>query len=265
MRKFWTEEENNTIIKGITEDNLNYRQITDLLPDRAYRSVAVQGNKLLGALVKIDYWSETEEEDLILLREDGYNIIEIADILERDYFKVKQKVSQLIKKGKIQAIGHRGGPKGVDSNFNPVAKSSMEELEFYVKTYKVKDSCPGPYRSRILKHYGSWTKALIANNLPLNIGGVMDINRPTTLYLLKFDGFYKVGITQQTLKKRFTGGPSFLVLDTYVSDLTEIVELEKQILTNVISYIPDDPWFERNGKTECFITDQELKEISDLL
>lgn len=262
MRKFWTEEENQTIRNGIA-NGLNYKQITELLPDRAYRSVAVQGNKLLGALVKVDPWTIENELELIELRDARLNIKEIALILGRDYMKVKAKISQLIKKGLIDAVGPQSSPTGSYSHQNHYPKSTDEELLEYVKTYIVCDTCPRPFRSRIKIRFGSWTKALELAGLSPNIGGKLDFNKDTVLYLLDFGKFKKVGITQQSIKARFSGAPEYTILDSIILGLEDALYFESAIKCSTVTHIPEQKWFERNGKTECFISDKNCFE--DLL
>ena len=88
-------------------------------------------------------------------------------------------------------------------------------------------------------------------------GGNMSAASPTTLYLIKFEDFYKVGVTQQKLKDRFKGAPSFDIIDTLTTDLDQAWELEKLIKDSVqtIKFEPEHSWFIRNGRTECFKTE----------
>ena len=268
MGKLWTQEENELIVNGVN-DGLNYKQIAELLPHRAYRSVAVQGNKLLGALKRVTPWTEEQTLQLIELRDQGLSIPEIAEKMGRTYDNTKSKLSQLIKKGTIDPIGHQNGPK-----LN-APKYLVQELNQYVLNYPSRDNCPQPWASRIVRHYGSWTVALQANNLQPNCGGVMHADKPTTLYLLNFGDFCKIGITQRELKQRFSGAPAYTVLDTLVTTLGEAREFEEALKEAIEPYkcVPDHPWFERNGKTECFVAPncstvpgqcQELK-LADLL
>jgi transcriptional regulator len=96
-------------------------------------------------------------------------------------------------------------------------------------------------------------------------GGNMSISSPTTLYLVKFNDFYKVGVTQQKLKDRFSGAPEYSIIDTMSTSLEEAWELEKAIKSVVESFIPGDTWFIRNGRTECFKTEKQLTALEDLL
>lgn len=96
-------------------------------------------------------------------------------------------------------------------------------------------------------------------------GGNMSANSPTTLYLVKFEDFYKVGVTQQKLKDRFKGSPEYKIVDTMTTSLEEAWELEKAIKSNVTPFNPEHSWFIRNGRTECFKTEKQLTALEDLL
>ena len=74
------------------------------------------------------------------------------------------------------------------------------------------------------------------------------------VYLVEFDGYYKVGITQQPINNRFIGYPKYEVLLTLsCSNLKEAKDIEAEWLKNVSNlsyYAPDFP--RNNGSTECF-------------
>ncbi len=95
-------------------------------------------------------------------------------------------------------------------------------------------------------------------------GGNMSVTSPTTLYLIKFEDFYKVGVTQQKLKDRFSGAPEYSVIDTMTTSLEEAWELEKAIKAVVKPFIPEHSWFIRNGRTECFKTEKQLTALEEL-
>lgn len=111
MRKLWTEEENQ-LIKDKVAKGLNYKQIAELLPDRAYRSVAVQGNKLGIIIQANNYWSEEDIQLLIQLRSEGFNNKEIAEELERTHISVRTKASELLKAGLIERLPDFAGKRG---------------------------------------------------------------------------------------------------------------------------------------------------------
>lgn len=198
-------------------------------------------------------WTPELESKLCELHRQGLSYRAISEELNCSFDSAKKIASKYIKAGLL------------DRKIQTRARLPREELLDIVREYRVRDNTPSTLIYKVLQEFGSWEKALRAADLPLNMGGIMDPDKPTILYLLKFEGFYKVGITQQTLKKRLYGSPLFLVVDTYESDLTEVLELERDILKSVDKFIPSNPWFERNGKTECFISSKELTSLSDLL
>lgn len=86
----------------------------------------------------------------------------------------------------------------------------------------------------------------------------MKENVLTTVYLLDFGDFYKIGITQQPLNKRFGPKyPPFQVILTLETSLMEARLIEKQWLEAVkeYKYIPDTFPQEGGGHTECFKLD----------
>lgn len=252
----WTIEEDQIIINARAAGTPIKEIFTELLPYRTYNTVRVRASKICPKKELVP-WTDKNDDELISLREAGKSYMECAEILGRSHDSCKKRGSHLINLGRLKRV--------VDRAEYSKNEHSKEDLIALIKQYVSRDKAPCSISYQVVKCFGSWTAGLAAANVAGNIGGKMLVEKPTTLYLLKFDGFYKIGITQQTLKKRFSGAPPFLVVDTYVSDLTEIMELEKQILSNVTTYIPKNSWFERNGKTECFIIGRELKELTDLL
>jgi DNA-binding CsgD family transcriptional regulator len=96
-------------------------------------------------------------------------------------------------------------------------------------------------------------------------GGCHDKNKPTILYLVKFDEFYKIGITQKSIKERLYGAPEYTVIDFIDTDLEFAFEMESIIKKSVTTFIPENIWFERNGKTECFISETPITSLEQLV
>lgn len=206
-------------------------------------SVIYRMNKEGYDVLTSDTWSTSEVNQLIKLRKEGNNNKIIAEILGKKYDSVKHKASELVKEKLIERITPSG---------NPINEFSREELIKAIKTYITAEACPGQLRYGVNKTFGSWTKGLEAAGIPGNIGGVFQKDRPTTIYFLDFGDFQKIGITQQQIKSRFSGAPPYTVIDQCVTELENAVYLERALKKVVKQYIPDHPWFERNGKTECF-------------
>ena len=184
-------------------------------------------------------WMHETEEKLIQLKRAGATYKSIAQELGCSTGAASTKGYELIQAGRLEKY----------KKIHP----SREELIEIIQQYQSRDACPGFYMSSINKEFGSWSAGLKAAGLSSKIGGLFDSTKPTTLYLLKFDEFYKIGITQRKIEQRFRGAPNYSVLDQYCSDLDEILSLEREILSKVERFQPKDRWFERNGKTECFL------------
>ena len=197
-------------------------------------------------------WTEERLQQVIEMRNNKMSYAYIAKELDCTLDSAKHIGSRLIKDGRLR--------RGKD-----IKKYSREELLEVVKEYKSKDSCPMKYIGSINVEFGSWSQALSAAGMRSRVGGIMDSTKPTTLYLLDFGEFYKVGITQRELKKRFSGAPKYEIIDLYCSDLDHIAALEKEILSKVKKIQPEDPWFYRRGKTECFYSDVKIESLCDLL
>jgi hypothetical protein len=126
------------------------------------------------------------------------------------------------------------------------------------------------------KYFGSWTAAVEAANISkLNKEYTADKysqkkNLPTKVYLVEFDGYYKLGITQQTVEQRLGGRyPKYTVLQVKeLPSLKDAKVLERTLLDLVkdYKYIPKDFPAEGRGFTECFkASPEKLSLISSLL
>lgn len=195
-------------------------------------------------------WSQEHDEVLIQGRNNGRSYKQIAAEIGRTEGACQTRGYKFIKEGLI----HK----------EPPLVLNREQLLDLVRLYRVRDNCPNREWNLIRKEFGGWVKALEAAGLEQNCGGVWDWNKPATLYLLRFDGFYKIGVTQRQIEQRFRGAPEYEVLDTYCSDLDEILALEREILSKVEPYLPENEWFKRNGKTECFLF-RDIKTLTELI
>lgn len=193
------------------------------------------------------HWTKEEELELLHLRELGISLLDISEILDKTLSAVKSKSSRLIQDGTLNRR---------DTKVHKFTlKYTEEELINIVKQYVAAKEAPGDLRWQVLKYFGSWTEGLKAAGISGNIPGKFDPNKPTTLYFLDFGTHKKIGITQQQIKTRFSGAPPYTVLDSLTTDFDNAFYLEKELKKNLVQYIPEDPWFERNGKTECFQSD----------
>lgn len=106
-------------------------------------------------------------------------------------------------------------------------------------------------------YFGSWEAALCAAGIEPNATS-MKADVRTTVYLLDFGEFYKIGITQQPLNKRFGARyPEYQVVLTIETSLEDARKIEKDWLNAVkeYKYIPDSFPQDGGGHTECFKLD----------
>lgn len=75
------------------------------------------------------------------------------------------------------------------------------------------------------RRFGSWNKAVLAAGLDLNTGKLIN-SKETILYLVQFEKFKKIGITQRTIKDRLVGFPDYEILDQAKTDLEFALECE---------------------------------------
>lgn len=242
----WTDEENQIIINNKLL-GMTYVEIAKLLPNRNYQSVRIQGFKLLGGIDTKKAWTEQEEQDLLILRDLDYRYYEIAEVLGRSKNSVAVKVQNLISQGKTISLHN---------------SYSREELLQVVKDYKKVTLCPYDKLYHIKKEFGSWSQA--ACEAGIQVSG-LDPMINTTLYLIKFEDFYKVGITQQAVKSRFYGVKlKYSVIDYYDTTLCEAKEMEGALLrhTAEFRYTPEE--LKGNGASECFKTEQPIFQLEDI-
>lgn len=112
-----------------------------------------------------------------------------------------------------------------------------------------------PAATTYRRYFGSWSAALEAAGIQQN-NSVMKSDKATRVYLVEFDGFYKVGITQQTVKQRLGGRyPEYkVIMELEFEDLSQAKEVEKSWLETVADYryVPTNFPTEGRGFTECF-------------
>lgn len=243
---------NNQEFIKMLEKGIPYQDIADKL-GVSKTNVSVQASKFYKTrpeLKKNPPW--TEEEDLLLveLRDRGVPPRDCVNYLPRSYDAIKKRYVTL-----GLTDGHR-----TDKGYNKVQADKNKALEI-VRKYVISHDCPHEERYLVIKSFGSWTEALYAAGIPPNIP-MFDYNKKTKLYFLDFGSFQKIGVTQRELPQRFSGAPPYTVLDILEGDCANILELEALIKKNIVSIeVPE--WFERNGKTECFIT--SAKTLEELL
>lgn len=127
-----------------------------------------------------------------------------------------------------------------------------------IKTYDYFNSKESglPSATTYRSYFGSWAEALKAAGIP-QANSVMKDNTITRLYCVEFEeGYYKVGITQQSVKQRLGGRyPKYtIVWEVEFGTLEEARYAEAECLEYVkpYKYIPTEFPVEGRGFTECF-------------
>lgn len=195
-------------------------------------------------------WDIETDNTLIRLRQSGKAYKEIASILDRTDTSIRQRASKLMKEGKLLYTNKYLEDKDL--------LAYVIQYQTYWNMRLAKEASANiPHPDTIQTRFGSWAKALEAAGLDHNINSYRT-DCPTLLYLIHFynEDFYKIGITQGTLKERFSGYPKFKLIDSVMlPTYGEAKELEREALANTEQYIPDS-FKQRAGYTECFKLDQ---------
>lgn len=258
----WDKEKTDRIFE-MRQQGITYQEIAqEFGTNKANISAVITRMREQGysSIIKAKPWSLDEELELIELRSQGKNNKEIAEILGKSHDSVKRKASNLIRSGITDWKG-----KPILSRADPIKLDlPREELLEIVRKYVSYEACPTSLASNVKRIFGTWTKALEAAGISGNIGGKFDPNKVTRVYLLDFGDFYKIGVTQQQIKSRFHGAPPYTILDFVETDLDNAVYLEKELKKAVTQYVAEHPWFDRNGKTECFKTDRPISCLEDI-
>ena len=182
-------------------------------------------------------WTEEELELVKLWSAEGWTAKDIAAELNRTEKSIvhkRQKLGIVIKKQytKDELI------KILQSAKSTNAEYFMEQKDLpSVNTYQ--------------RHFGTWNNALREAGLPLN-SAYLDPDKATIFYVVQFPEFYKIGITQSTVEKRFSGKqyPEFSLIYKHLTSLEKAKSLE----SNMLKYLEPYQYSPNNfaGFTECF-------------
>lgn len=210
---------------------------------------------------KTTKWSEDDKLTVYNMRKNGFSYEEIA----KELGTTKGAVSQLITRMKTAGYGDI-------LNANKWTAEEEKEL-IYLRQQGMKNTA---IASKLNKSVDSVKKkcsefiklSLIERQAQGGQSSGLDKNKLTTLYLLYFEeeDMYKVGITQRTVSLRFAGSPKYIIVDQLETDVEECLDLEEAVLSSMFKfkYLPANPWFERNGKTECFKLATPVSSLEDL-
>jgi transposase len=190
------------------------------------------------------HWTVEEEDFIKICTEQGWTAKEIAYELDRS-------------EGSVIARRNRMGIKGRNGAPKKYTKEELLELlrNAPIKTYEYLNSKESklPAATTYRSYFGSWQNALTEAGIENNF--IMNPTKTTTVYLVEFDGFYKVGITQRPISKRLDSRyPKYEVVMSIDTTLEQAREIEKTWLEAVKSYkyVPDCFPKEHGGHTECF-------------
>lgn len=225
--------------------------------------------KTLGISTKPYYWSDDDLEYL----NTNYStktVKELATALTRTPEAIRLKLNRLNLKAKEDTKGPKPGSKyirGVNRGVNRGVKYTDEYLLDIIKSlphtgrdwYNINKHADWPSASTIATRFGSWTNALLKAGRNINIG-TQKKDKATKVYLIKFDTFYKVGITQQEIKARFSGYPKYEIILVKETTLDNAKYIEKEILNLVQEYSYEPECFPKEGRgfTECFIAPRRI-------
>lgn len=210
-------------------------------------------------------WTPEEEKIIVELRNQGLTCPEIAQIHNsRTEASIKLRFSKMVKEGRLSNQGH--------NKYDHYTNDQLLEL---VKLYRTNSAWrearrknPGlPDPTLVARRFNSWNNAIALAGLEVKYG--LDSESETTLYLVYFahEDFYKIGITQNSVKMRFKGYPCYQEIDTKIyPNLKSAREIEKQLLNIVrdYSYLPLEFGYGR-GHHECFQPLTKLASFDDIL
>ena len=149
----------------------------------------------------------------------------------------------------LNAIRHKAKQLGLSNKTYNWTSDELESLVYLSKECTLEELMEVfPHRSR--ESIRLKIHRLGLERLPSKKGGSLLEGIPTTLYLVNFGEFFKVGITQQSIKRRLGNYPPYSIvwqLDNL--PLGRAKDLEIEILEQVDLFMPDN-WL--SGKTECF-------------
>lgn len=245
MLKRWTKEEDAIIVQNGRKAIVEGRTAA-ATQSRYYHLVGCGEIPLKEKQVK---WTPEEHEVLYYLKSQGLKWSEIASQIGRTLESCKTHY----KRGYGFPI----------LGYNDWSDDKLLDL---VRKYKGKNvinykrDAGEPSAGVIERRFGSWSEAMKLAGVPVNSGN-LDLNKETSLYLIDFGEFKKIGITQRTVEERFPH-LDFKLLDLVKYDeLIPAWETEQELLEIL------RPWqfvaeeLIGNGATECF----KLDECCDLL
>ena len=203
-------------------------------------------------------WTEDKKLTIYNMRKAGASYNEIAEVFDTTKANISAVISRMAKQG-FDVLTKNPWTEAEEEKFIDLRSKGYSNTEIAKVLSKKVDS--------IKKKASEFIRlGLVSGQVSGGQSSGFDADKPTTVYLLHFDGFYKIGITQQKISIRFSGSPDYEVIDTVITDINNALYLEKELKKAIknMQYIAEHPWFERNGKTECFKTEKQLTALEEL-
>lgn len=210
-------------------------------------------------------WDEDEICFLIDYYLSDYSVAELSLILDRTEGSIRGKIDRLRASGLLN----------YKNNFSIrkiwTAEEERELLDLNNKAvpyYEIAHLLERSVGSVMAKVWKLKCADIKFRDMSKHISRGMPRNKSTIVYLVYFidEDFYKIGITQRTIKDRFYGQSTYEVIDSINFDsLTDALILESEVLSNMkhSQYIPNSlKW---GGKTECFKSITKINSIKELL
>lgn len=196
-------------------------------------------------------WNNDDTECLKAMREDGWEVKDIAE--EMGYSK--STIEYWIRK--LNLLVHKKWTDDEDSLMIYLVTQGYNNTECCEILGRSMDNVK--HRKMLLnltKKYLTYTrieKREVSADSSYRYSQKPD--KLTKVYLIEFEGFYKVGTTQQSITQRFGNRyPKYEVIFYIEVSLTEALKIEKEWLNNVkhLKFVPTTFPEEGRGFTECF-------------
>lgn len=222
------------------------------------------------AITQPKKWT-VEETQFLKENFNSYTYLDIAKILGREKDGVAAKARSL---GCVKNIGGKFWTNQKEQIFIALYEEDFTYKEIAKKLNttvdKIKRKALELQTNKIIIPRGKGY-----NNPLADRGGVIPPDQKTLLYFLYFpdEDFYKVGITNRSVKERFYGYPEYLILDVKDTLYKNARQKETFILSKLklYKYAPTHIKFYREtgggsgGYTECFKIDNILENFDQLL
>jgi hypothetical protein len=203
-------------------------------------------------------WTEDKKLTIYNMRKAGHSYDEIGEVFGTTKANISAVISRM-KKEYPDILTANPWTEGEEEEFISLRQQGYSNTEIAKLLSKKIDS--------VKKKASEFIKlGLVEGQVSGGQSAGFDKNKPTTVYLIQFEGFYKVGVTQQKITYRFSGAPEYKVIDSIDLDLEEALQFEKELKRAIkpMQYVAEHHWFERNGKTECFKAEKQLTALEEL-